>query len=540
LLLTWIDDYNLANRPIVQSYSLNQSCDTYNELQFHGDKLAHASAYYQEDECALGVTTISDKLIFVKIPADIKDGYIFFKTRELRSNKFYFVIPDKEHKIHGFHEVLQTDIALFSDSDCKHINPLVRGIKIKTYEPGKTRESVRPCKQIFQIGDYIIDDIVFNLSSTEVVNEDTWCREPLTGEAIYCFTASIVYKFKQIGRTASLKNIGIELKPNKIKIYKDEIYTPQVYLKKFDGVRLQIELLTSGFKLSSEDESMAFIDMKKNQIIAKKLGVSKIHCHFKEFHAVAVIEISNFGSGDGLLPFFVGLSRMQKICFDSDGDLLVTNQNPKILKINKEAKLDDNFVRLADIQNHEQAIDMISLNNKDDLFIRTPGHIYNLKKEEDYLPHLIKEGCFSDVKCADDGSIYIGGYNKQLIKFKDGVETVFDTIITPLSFSLTSDKIVIIGGGGSDIVAIYSLNGELIYQDSWGNLIGPVDILIEANSAYIAGFRSKNIVKFNLTDFTFTELIKLPCEPGGLAYKDPFLYVSIFGVDESIYRIVLD
>lgn len=71
-------------------------------------------------------------------------------------------------------------------------------------------------------------------------------------------------------------------------------------------------------------------------------------------------------------------------------------------------------------------------------------------------------------------------------------------------------------------------------------MIGPVDILIEANCAYIAGFRSKNIVKFNLTDFTFTELIKLPCEPGALAYKDHFLYVSIFGVNESIYRIVLD
>ena len=180
------------------------------------------------------------------------------------STSFEFeVIPEMPI---NWHRVLQVDVALYSDENCRNRRPEI-GVILESYEGGKSLQRCFPTAQQYEAGDYVTWDWSQDSGSLG----ETWIRDP-SGEVIQAWQGASFFGGKATKPKFQPRTVGLKMFPeHRAQLAVGEVIPFMLEEHITDGVGQWDSLSDEGKSVTSSNEAVVFLDQGKCLLRAKSV-----------------------------------------------------------------------------------------------------------------------------------------------------------------------------------------------------------------------------------------------------------------------------
>ncbi len=450
-----------------------------------------ADAIVLAEEQKVDVVRLTSESIEAILPSPFV-GYISIRDKGINSNK---VLCDSEtvaKEPKSTYEALHADLPLFSDPKCTRQRSGVFGLLIRATESGRAFLRIVPTRY----GRYKAGNYITHGPWEKGGVDESWYRDPDTGEPKYAWTGSLVMCPDVLGPAAPSKLVGITLLPQTVSMpLNSRRYLRPIGWFQNGPVRIEQDIAA---KVSWQTSNEKIAYAKGSTLFGKGLGTANIECRLETYFAKTSVSIGSAVRGERTI-YLEGFRRLQHIRFDADNNLYFVNQGPSVWRISHDGTLDE-VIRVSSLESQPVGIDCLAIDSNNiyvnDLHrrvcLRFPfanNQLGSPKTIATLIPKCTKKGIAID----SNGNVFVAVLDNPkhgwIIRVSpDGNESVIDTqhLITCLAINANNE--ICTPSNDDHAVHVYGNDGTLRHTYVHGIDDSSSDIAIDATGAFILPF----------------------------------------------------
>lgn len=531
-LLLYFLDRDRQAAPKVDATRIAGSIDQ-PRVELRGTNLHHVLSVLAGDVAA-SIVRESESVLEVLLPPEFA-GVLKLEGKYGIVQEIYCDSAPLESDEESVYEIIAADVPLYSDKDCSTLRPDVVGILLLISETGgKPYTRVSPTAR----GKYKTGQYVSHGPFEDRGVDETWYRDPRSGQVRYAWTSSLIAKPIILGEKGQFRYGGIRAFPSVIHTEVGENRTLRVRAYSTDGPARKNEDITNLVQWKSLDDSVAYV--KSGIIYPKRFGSTTLEANWQGMLSSVRVEVAHLSPGEKTI-YYQGLRHLQQIRFDSEDNLYIVNQTPSVFRLNRSGGLDE-VVRVVVDDAFPSGFDRVCVGPDRTLIASMPYKERCLRfrwNGKSYgPPEMIgasEKGTKKSIVVAQDGTAFIASMNGYIIRvLPDGSETAFRTRDMAINLAIGPDDLLYTTSTKEHEIHVYTQAGEFVGPIPYEIHDSPADLLVDpTGTIFIPFFRSGKLLRISTGELTQVEFIADGLgTPGGIAMDSRGrIYVSDFSGD---------
>ena len=420
-------DHDQSRRPAITSYRQGGEA-----VEFRCTNVGPTAQCLIDDQERTAISRSADRIALSSTSLALGQHMAVLVNGSVSSLPFEFEILAEQPA--SWHRVLQADVPMYSDSEAENQRSGF-GVVLESYEGGRLLHRCFPTKIHYDAGVYVS----WEWPEVGESLDETWIRDP-SGQIVPAWNGSTYFGGRPTQPEFSPRVTGIRLSPEgRVQLGVEESM-PLMLLERWgDGIGVWESPSRSDLDVTSSDESIVFVDRKKQVVRAKQPGTAQIEVSRNAYFVQTTIDVVSLKCGS-VLKILDGLKRASGVAYKSGPGLFITDGGHAIHSVSVSGEL-NLYTELARPYLYTPGLDNIAITDDGTLYIRSPGSraLIQISASD---PKRHREVPLPDDRipishCTTGDSVLITDHMGRLWLFADGGLQPFVDVITPADGSHT-------------------------------------------------------------------------------------------------------